>query len=85
VIDPDAVALRAEVDAVDSIAMLRVLEERGQGLFVLRVVTSSGSEMARFHTLREIPEFVSNEFGDAIRVMPENIDFGFERHAGTGS
>jgi hypothetical protein len=76
-LDPMVLAQIAAVPLGEAIALLQVLARRGRGRFELRVVDSLGREVARYARLSDVPATLTDQFGDVIRVAPEQVELIF--------
>jgi hypothetical protein len=76
-VDPLVVAHDTGLPLSDVIGLMNVLVESELGRLMVRVVDANGLEVARFASVAQIPAIVENEFGDEIRVAPENVELIF--------
>jgi hypothetical protein len=76
-VDPMVVATLTGLPLGAVIALLQVLARRKRGHLELRVIDARGQEIAAYHTLRDIPAQVEDQFGDLTRVHPENVELIF--------
>lgn len=77
-IDPLVVSEVTQIATLEAVAYLHVLKEAGLGEFIIRVLDREGIEIERYPSIAAIPARVENEFGDAMDVLPENVDMSFE-------
>jgi hypothetical protein len=77
-IDPSLVAKLARLSRLETLGFLHVLQDARLGRIITRVVDNAGLEVRRFRSVADIPDRVTDEYGEEVRVMPENIDIAFE-------
>ena len=81
VANPALLARRLGLSVAQVIALMGALQAQGRGQLAFRVV-QNGVEFSpkRYMNRHQIPDVVENEFGDEMRVLPENVELVFDPH-----
>jgi hypothetical protein len=70
--DPFALAMRAELPVLDTLAALGALLEAHMGRYFVRVTNPDGEVLKEYGSLAEVEPYVRDEFNVEQRVEPEH-------------